>query len=623
MPLPALEAMLGQIAESGGALAGTAASTASGAAISSFLSPLGRYLEYGANYKWPNAEWDMGTLVQLYFRGWLSEEDFVALAQKWGYDMAHAVGIVRASTQLPPVSSLVEARFRGLIDEDTYMSMMRWHGYTTDAARFLLLVSYTLPDMSSLIEGLFRGVISESDFYHYALMLGYTPADAYYLAMLGWRVISPDTALRLLWKGVIDWSTYTWICQMNHIDPQHAYLLWYDSTYVFSPGECADLLLKGYFSWDQYYAEMLKNGFTPEYAYMYFLTRQQLLPPEVIQEATNREYITEDVAWMKLLQLGYAPEDAWLILQLRWWYPPVSDIIRFAVREVFSPEIVEKYRTDEDFPAEFEYWARLAGLHPEFARWYWRAHWDLPSIEMGYEMLHRGVITREELETLLRTQDVMPYWRDKLIQISYRPYTRVDVRRMYQAGVLSVEDVFKSYLELGYDEEHAEKMTEWTIRSQMEDEKDLTKSELTSLYQEGAIDEDFLYTALREMGYSDMAAWWIVTLAMMRRNAEFVNAAKSIARRRYVAGIIDANQVWDILAGVGVPSQEIYRLLDIWTMEKETNIELPSKNDILDWYRFGLVTRGWAREWLVKLGVPEEFADLYLREVEVRYRKGT
>ena len=53
-------------------------------------------------------------------------------------------------------------------------------------------------------------------------------------------------------------------------------------------------------------------------------------------------------------------------------------------------------------------------------------------------MLHRGVIDTAELDMLLRAQDVMPFWRDRLTAIAYRPLTRVDVRRMYKQGVLNV-----------------------------------------------------------------------------------------------------------------------------------------------------------------------------------------
>ena len=83
-----------------------------------------------------------------------------------------------------------------------------------------------------------------------------------------------------------------------------------------------------------------------------------------------------------------------------------------------------------------------AGLPEEQARNYWAAHWELPSAQMGYAMFQRRIIDHETLVMLLKSLDIMPFWRDKLIEMSYNPLTRVDVRRMYGLGVLSEEEVY-------------------------------------------------------------------------------------------------------------------------------------------------------------------------------------
>ena len=79
-------------------------------------------------------------------------------------------------------------------------------------------------------------------------------------------------------------------------------------------------------------------------------------------------------------------------------------------------------------------------------------------------MLHRRIIDPDELKLLLRVRDIPSFWRERLVQLSYDPYTRVDVRRMYTAGVLSENEVFDTYLDLGYDEEHANNLTLWTLQ---------------------------------------------------------------------------------------------------------------------------------------------------------------
>ncbi len=663
--LPALGALLESLAASGETLAGIVLGGVGGAVVAAGADPLRRWISYHFNSWFPNAELEPELLVRLYDRGIIDDQTYFANMKKYGYDETHALEFWYALREPLPLDALLEVYFRGWISTETYYRLASQLGYdpyathllylsawrlpspddiiegvfrgyirpedyhtymgklryTPADADYLLWLAYRLPSPNDVIEGVFRGFIGPYDYYRFMQMHHYTPADADYLLHLAWRIPSPDLAIRLWWKGVIDWSTLYGILQANHIDPYQGNLMLWDSAYVFSPAEAADLFIKGFFNWEQYVNECMKSGLTPEYAYAYLFTRQQLLPPGIIQEAVNRQFIDEQTGYYKLLQLGYTPEDAWTLLQLRWWFPPVGDIIRFGVREVFRDDIVRLYRTDEDFPEEIIPVCLQAGLNPEYMKWYWRAHWELPSVQMGYEMLHRGVITREELETLMRTQDIMPYWRDKLIQISYNPYTRVDVRRMYQAGVLTEEEVFRAYLDLGYDEEHAAKLTEWTIRTQMEDEKDLTKQELVAIYQSGAVDENWLYWALRDLGYSDYAAWWIVTLAIYRKNHEFVEQVKKIARNRFVNHIFNEQDVWAILSKAGLNPDEIYRLIDIWTLERQSNVEMPTKTDILNWYRYNIVGRHQAKDWLVRLGYPPDIADLYLIEIDTRYRR--
>ena len=149
---------------------------------------------------------------------------------------------------------------------------------------------------------------------------------------------------------------------------------------------------------------------------------------------------------------------------LAYQIPPVADIITMAVREAFTPSIAERFGQYEDFPPEFERYAAMKGLDSEWAKRYWAAHWALPSAQQGFEMLHRGVIGEDELDLLLRAQDVMPFWRDKLTAIAYRPLTRVDVRRMYREGVLDEAEVVSAYLDAGYSEENAERMALFTVR---------------------------------------------------------------------------------------------------------------------------------------------------------------
>jgi len=166
----------------------------------------------------------------------------------------------------------------------------------------------------------------------------------------------------------------------------------------------------------------------------------------------------------ELRRIGIHPNYNSLYKELAYQIPPVADIITMAVREAFTPAIAARFGQYEDLPTEFVEWVQKKGLSKEWAERYWAAHWSLPSPQQGFEMLHRGVIGVDDLNMLMRALDIMPFWRDKLTQIAFRPLSRVDVRRMFALGVLDVGGVRKAYTDLGYNDYNANLMTNFTIK---------------------------------------------------------------------------------------------------------------------------------------------------------------
>jgi hypothetical protein len=261
---------------------------------------------------------------------------------------------------------------------------------------------------------------------------------------------------------------------------------------------------------------MKKQGFDSNWSKQIYAASQRLIDVGALITLYRRGKIDKDKYLKRMAQLGYTKEIAEDILTATEYFPTPADIVRFAVREVYTPEIVAKYQQLADLPKVYLEEAAKAGLPEEQAKNYWAAHWVLPSASQGFEMLHRGVITEDELKMLLKTLDIMPFWRDKLIKISYLPYNRVDVRRMYAAGVLDRDAVLRAYLDLGYDKEKAERMTEWTVRLYKQEkvapERDLTKAEIIKGVNKGIITHDLGVELLMGLGYDKWEAEYILAI---------------------------------------------------------------------------------------------------------------
>jgi hypothetical protein len=236
---------------------------------------------------------------------------------------------------------------------------------------------------------------------------------------------------------------------------------------LFTVEQLANMVIRGVISQAEGTSRAALVGYPPsDFDLMVRVTGN---PPgnEEILDLWNRGQINEDDVNRGLAQSNLKPEWFEDFKVRRFFIPTVADLVRFAVREVFTPAIRASYGLDDGFPAEFETQGVKRGLSPEWARAYWAAHWELPSVEQAFRMLHRGEISLPELETLLRTKDVMPYWRQKLTNIAYLVPGRVDLRRMFRAGVLDETQVLAGYTRLGYHPDDAATLTSFAVTEKL------------------------------------------------------------------------------------------------------------------------------------------------------------
>lgn len=318
----------------------------------------------------------------------------------------------------------------------------------------------------------------------------------------------------------------------------------------------------------------------------------------------------------ELTKIGIHPEYTGIYKELAYQIPPIADIITMAVREAFTPDIAARFGQYEDFPTPLAEWAGKKGLSKEWAERYWAAHWNLPSPQQGFEMLHRGVINRAELNMLLRALDVMPFWRDKLTAIAYRPLTRVDVRRMYKQGVLDEKEVFESYLEQGYNETNAERMTEFTIRQTLATLSKFTSTDIIKAFTQRMITRSEAISLLQDIGIRTEDAGYIVSTAEYKREWAFIDEQIAGIRNLFKKRVYDENQTRDKLAKLNLPADQINVLMQQWFYEKVEELDATwTTAQTIKFFKRKLISPERASYELMLNGFNKERADMYLRDV--------
>ena len=328
-----------------------------------------------------------------------------------------------------------------------------------------------------------------------------------------------------------------------------------------------------------------------------------------------REIITKDQYAQRMYTLGYEAKEAEDYFTAKQVYPGISDLIRMGVKEAFTPEIAQRFGQYQDLPPELVTRAKQIGLSEEYVKAYWAAHWDLPSAQMGFDMLHRGIIGQDDLKLLLRALDVMPYWRDKLIQLAYTPFTRVDVRRMYNLGILSRDQVNQSYLDIGYSEEKAEQLTLFTIKLNSDTatapDKALTKAEVVSLYKTRVLPRADAEARLEDLGYTSDDIVLILDAATTSADSSVKDLTLSQVKQLYQLGLRTKLEVTGFLSAMHYTADAIAGLYALWDWEQPAATRLPTRTDFDNFIAAGLIDlQDWS-DGYTALGYDMKYQELY------------
>jgi len=317
----------------------------------------------------------------------------------------------------------------------------------------------------------------------------------------------------------------------------------------------------------------------------------------------------------ELSKRGYKQDEIAKIKELQQVIPGLNDIIRMAVREAFTPDVVSRFQLHAELPGEMVSWAKKQGLSEEWARAYWASHWELPSLGMGFEMLHRGEISEGDMALLIRTHDVSPYWRDKLLAISYSPYTRVDVRRMYDAKVLGVEDVLRSYMDIGYDLEKATKMTEFTVALSNAAERDLTKGEVLAGFKIGYFGQQETTDQLLALGYDQAEAEYYVAKVLYDLWQKEIKEQVKYLEQQYVKSLIDQNEVYSQLGRLNLPSEQVNRYLRTWDIKRQAKTKTLTSAQLVKFRTQEVIGDSEFRSEMSGIGYSDRYIKWYLESI--------
>jgi len=321
-----------------------------------------------------------------------------------------------------------------------------------------------------------------------------------------------------------------------------------------------ELRWKRLISEEDFRNQMKSLGFSEQRTEFLFQASQNILNPLELINLKRRGLISEEQFYADMKRNKVTQETADHLLKTSEYLPGPSDMIRFLVREVFKDDVAKQFGYDDDFPSEALAEAAKIGMPGEIVKQYWRAHWELPSTSMALEMFHRlrpefekeSPVTDSDIDTLLKIQDILPFWRERIKKISFALPTRVDIRFMVKAGIITTEKAEAIYNQMGYAPEDAKNLTNLAIAETLGTERDLTKAMIEDALQYGELDEETAIKLLEGLNYSTEEAEVIVSIKIKKIAEEFIKRKIKVLTSQFVHEQLDKDALITELDNLGI-----------------------------------------------------------------------
>lgn len=356
---------------------------------------------------------------------------------------------------------------------------------------------------------------------------------------------------------------------------------------------------------------LAQNGYPQEQIDLLFFAMQRLYDENTIRTLYFRKLLTEEQVYERMSNLGYKDERIEEIIKTWPVIPSVSDILFMVKKEAFRPDIIAKYGYDNEFPADQVPFIEAQGLSQEWALKYWYAHWEIPSAQMGFDMLHRGIIDLDTLNDMLKVGDIPPFWRDKLLAIAYTPFTRVDVRRMHQLKVLTDDELLLSYMDIGYDYDKALKMVEFTKALNNEEQTNLTKAEIIKGYTERFITVDNARNMLTELKFSSEEIDYFLTYADYQADKDIQAKMIDIIKKQVVNRLMSISDARTKLATLNLQGAQIDVLITTWQLDLVIAMKDPTKAELEALVKANIITIEQYKVEMLQLGYQSKYVNWY------------
>jgi len=217
----------------------------------------------------------------------------------------------------------------------------------------------------------------------------------------------------------------------------------------------------------------------------------------------SMQYMSDTLGIKEFVKpLLHTPFDVGIMTPTRYYYnsiftpliPGSQDLIRFAVREAWRPEL------QAECPQFVIDNMKFQGYEDLWTKYYWAAHWIIPTYEQAREAFWRGVITDTQFSDLRKYADLSPAYNNIWTGLQYSLPGIRQIRWLREWGLIDHAAFVRLLGYQGVDPMWIDKVVTSEERNLLRSEAERVRTQLVNLYKEGYRSKDQLTNELTKLG---------------------------------------------------------------------------------------------------------------------------
>ena len=313
--------------------------------------------------------------------------------------------------------------------------------------------------------------------------------------------------------------------------------------------------------------------------------------------------------------LGYNERTIELVKKNSKFYPTVRDIIDFAVREAFESPGQLFIHGGNSIPIPFSEYADKLGIDNEWIERFWHSHWRLLGSSQILDAFHRKLISQTDLLDYLRRLDYVEKDRKIIMDMSYNLLTRVDIRRIFENGLINSIELYEYYGTLGFKPKDQMLMTQLAKQLRFIDTNDLRKIYIER-YENGLITESEIKSLLHTTGLDSDEINQYLYLSDTEKELEFTLELKKRIELKFYEGDIDFDELIQQLRALGVSDQELRRIKKHAILFDFRKKKLPTISELKRYYKKHIIDLSKFVYYALRIGYETEHIYWILTDME-------